>query len=142
MSTNFNGNILENLSPDRIKEIEIEWIDLLMEDFYHARLCDVIGHQIVAEFGFKGKKEKVWEQLSEYNDKIQDMEFTPEFIAELIERKKKYNDFATGTKHARQAIVDAIKSRNLDKMVNTTNLIMAGNQQLHENEMCLCFNND
>lgn len=141
--TIFRGCVLEETDPAHIRELEIDWVDYLMETFYEAQLCDRIGYQIVAEFGFKGRKEAVWKQLEEYNDKICVMDsFSPEFIAELIERKKKYLEHKAGADHAKQAVVDAIKSNKLGKMVDTSMLIMAGNQNLHDMQECLCFKND
>lgn len=143
MATIFRECVLEETNPAHIRELEIDWVDYLLTTFREAQLCDRIGYQIVAEFGFKGRKGAVWSQLDEYNDKINAMdEFTPEFIAELIERKKKYLEHKAGADHAKQALVEAIKSDDIGKMVNTSMLIMQGNQELHEQGLCLCFNND
>jgi hypothetical protein len=68
--------------------------------------------------------------------------FTPEFIAELIVRKQKYLEHKASADHAKKAIVEAIKSDDIGKMVDTNMAIMYGNQQLHDMKSCLCFNND
>lgn len=143
MATIFRECVLEETNPAHIKELEIDWVDYLMETFYEAQLCDRIGYQIVAEFGFKGKKEAVWKQLEEYNDKICAMEeFSPEFISELIVRKQKYLEHKTSADHAKKAIVEAIQSDDIGKMVDTNMAIINGNKQLHDMKRCLCFNND
>ena len=143
MATIFRECVLEETNPAHIKELEIDWVEWLKEEFYEARLCDRIGHQIVAEYGFKGRKEAVWKQLEEYNDMINELdEFSPEFISELIVRKQKYLEHKAGADHAKKAIVEAIKSNDIGKMVDSSMGIMYGNQQLHDMESCLCFNND
>ena len=81
--------------------------------------------------------------MEEYNDMINEMdEFSPEFISELIVRKQKYLEHKAGADHAKKAIVEAIKSNDNGKMVDSSMAIMYGNQQLHDMESCLCFNND
>ena len=143
MATIFRECVLEETNPAHIKELEIDWVEWLKESFYEAQLCDRIGYQIVAEFGFKGRKESVWKQLCDYGDMIETMdEFTPEFISELIVRKQKYLEHKAGADHAKKAIVEAIKSNDIGKMVDSSMAIMAGNQKLHEMENCLCYKYD
>ena len=143
MATIFRECVLEETNPAHIKELEIDWVEWLKESFYEAQLCDRIGYQIVAEFGFKGRKESVWKQLCDYGDMIETMdEFTPEFISELIVRKQKYLEHKAGADHAKKAIVEAIKSNDIGKIVECSMAIGKGNQQLHSEKLCLCFNND
>ena len=137
----------KELTPNQIRNNEIDHVDELLEEFETKRLCDKIGCQIVIEYGFKGSKHDVWEQLLSYNENIKSHEFDDEFIKQLIERKERLESFDDELPKKRKAIEDAIKGRNLDdpdqmqNLINVTALIIEGNELLHEQKMCLCFNN-
>lgn len=149
------------MKPQAVKDLEIEHVDELLEQFEYARLCDKIGCQIVSEFDFKGSKNEVWEQLIEYREFIEDFIFDEVFINELIVRKKRLDAFEEKFDVSKKEVHDAVKefliTKDMDKLVDVTaeviekkeasankeskRVIREGNELLHEMKMCLCFTN-
>lgn len=149
------------MTPQDIKDLEIEHVDDLLEQFEYARLCDMIGCQIVSEFDFKGSKNEVWEQLLGYREFIEDFTFDEAFINELIVRKDRLDAFEGKFDATKKEVHDAVKefliTKDMDKLVDATaeviekkeasaykeskRVIREGNELLHEMKMCLCFTN-
>jgi hypothetical protein len=149
------------MSPQDIKELEIEHVDDLLEQFEYARLCDKIGCQIVSEFDFKGSKNEVWEQLLGYREFIEDFVFDEAFIKELCVRKDQLDAFEekldTDKKEVHDAVKEFLLTQDMDKLVDATaeiiekkeveatkkakRTILEGNELLHEMKQCLCFTN-
>jgi hypothetical protein len=151
----------KDLTPQEVKDMEVEHVDELLEKFEYARLCDKIGCQIVSEFDFKGSKNEVWEQLLGYREFIEDFTFDDAFIKELIVRKDLLDAFEgkfdTDKKEVHNAVKEFLITKDMDKLVDATatliekkeaeatkeskRVIIEGNELLHEMKLCLCFNN-
>ena len=151
----------KDLTPQELKDMEIEHVDELLEKFEYARLCDKIGCQIVSEFGFKGSKNEVWEQLLGYREFIEDFVFDEAFIKELCVRKDQLDAFEekldTDKKEVHDAVKEFLITQDMDKWVEATatliekkeaeatkkakRVILEGNELLHEMKQCLCFTN-
>lgn len=152
---------LNEMTPQQVKDREIEHVDELLEKFEYARLCDNIGCQIVSEFDFKGSKNEVWEQLLGYREFIEEFVFDEAFIKELTVRKDRLDAFEGKFDATKKEVHDAVKefliTKDMDKLVDATaeviekkessaykeskRVIREGNELLHEMKMCLCFNN-
>lgn len=152
---------LNEMTPQQVKDREIEHVDELLEKFEYARLCDKIGCQIVSEFDFKGSKNEVWEQLLGYREFIEEFVFDEAFIKELTVRKDRLDAFEGKFDATKKEVHDAVKefliTKDMDKLVDATaeviekkeasaykeskRVIREGNEMLHEMKMCLCFNN-
>ena len=151
----------KDLTPQELKEMELDHVDELLEKFGYALLCDKIGCQIVSEYGFKGSKNEVWKQLLDYQALIQDIEFSETFIDELIVRKDQLDAFEekldTDKKQVHDAVKEFLITKDMEKLVDATvdviekkeaeatkkakRTILEGNELLHEMKQCLCFTN-
>jgi hypothetical protein len=114
----------KDLTPQQVKSMEIEYVDELLEKFEYARLCDKIGCQIVSEFGFKGSKNEVWEQLLGYREFIECFVFDDAFINELCVRKDHLNAFEekfdADKKEVHEAVKEFLITKDMDKLVDLT----------------------
>jgi len=105
----------KEMKPQDVKDLEIEHVDELLEQFEYARLCDKIGCQIVSEFDFKGSKNEVWEQLLGYREFIEDFVFDEAFINDLIVRKNRLDAFEVKFDATKKEVHDAVKEFMITK---------------------------
>lgn len=133
---------------DQVCAYELEHLDTMCEKLSTARLCDYIGKAIIAEYGFKGSKDEVIAQLNDMFEKYVNS-FSEEDRQELIQRKQKYNEFfTTGNKFEDEAVLKLIRQyknnmegEGISKIMVTTGDFKMMANILHEEKMCLCYNN-
>lgn len=107
-------------------------------------LCDDIGCSIVAEYGFKGDKEAVLDQLLSYGHSIEN--FTDDDRAGLLKRKEKYFLFFQQNDNdaQNQAIIKLLQANTMEAVAEIGNVMedkMMLRKIAHDNKMCLCFTN-
>ena len=138
------------MSYEVLRQNEIKYVEAKLDSFQPARLCDSIGLGIIAEFGFKGNKQKVFDQLNDYYEHLLINELTDEEEDCLLDRKNKYNEHLTTN--------ESFTVKQLSQFVKKNKLNMDDNKLLqmyqisedaymlknilHEEKMCACYNND
>jgi hypothetical protein len=133
---------------DDVCTYELQYLDNKIELLITARLCDPIGKAILAEYGFKGTKEVVISALNDLFEKYA-IGFTEEDRQELIKRKERYNEFFNnGNKHEDDAVTTLIKQHKhnmeaggISNILNLTGDFKMMRDILHDQKMCLCYNN-
>lgn len=150
MSVMIGDKNLDEISPEEAKALELEHIDDILELFETHRLCDMIGRQIVAEYDFRGDKNGVWNQLLDYRDKIELIDFTIVDVDMMRTRKKKLIEFqkVEDSEWYHKQIKEATKILR-EQGIDEYNKVMQniGNDRamlsnvLHEQGLCLCYNN-
>jgi hypothetical protein len=151
MSVMIGDKNLDEISPEEAKVLELEHIDEMMELFETHRLCDMVGRLIVAEYEFRGDKNSVWDQLSEFRDTIEMIDFTIVDVDMMRVRKERLIEFqkVEDSEHYHKQIKEATKILR-EQGIEEFNKVMDGigndkamlSNVLHEQGMCLCFNNN
>lgn len=138
------------MSDEVLRNTEIKYVEQKLESFQTARLCDSLGLGIIAEYGFKGSKQKVFDQLNDYYEKLLANELTDEEEDCLLDRKTKYNEhLKTVESFTQKQVLEFIK-KNKGSMDDNKLMQMYQFAEdnymlktiLHENKMCKCYDND
>jgi len=138
------------MSYNKIKNKEIEYVEMKLETFQTARLCDSIGLGIIAEYGFKGNKQKVFDQLNDYYENLLVSELTDEDVQLLNERKNNYKEHLKSLESFTQKQLLEFIKKNKGSMDDNKLMQMYQFAEdnymlktiLHENKMCKCYDND
>lgn len=138
------------MSYKEIKNKEIEYVEMKLETFQTARLCDSIGLGIIAEYGFKGNKQKVFDQLNDYYENLLVCELTDEDVQQLEERKSNYKEHLKSLESYTQKQLSEFIKKNKGSMDDNKLMQMYQIAEdnymlktiLHENKMCKCYDND
>ena len=137
------------MSDEVLRNNEIEYVELKLESLQTARLCDSVGLSIIAEYGFKGNKQQVFDQLNDYYEKLKANELTDEEEDCLLDRKNLYAQKLTNLKSFTHKQIQTFMNKNKDNMDDNKMLQMYQfaddnymlQNILHENKMCTCYNN-
>ena len=138
------------MSDEMLQKNEIEYVEQKLEVFQTSRLCDSIGLGIIAEYGFKGDKQKVFNQLNDYYENLLANELTNEEEDCLLERKDQYNEHLETLESFTQNQMKEFMNKNKGNMDDNKLVQMYQFAEdnhmlkniLHENKMCKCYNND
>ena len=138
------------MSNKELRNTEIEYVEMKLETFQTARLCDSIGLGIIAEYGFKGNKQKVFDQLNDYYENLLVSELTDEDVQLLNERKNNYKEHLKSLESFTQKQLLEFIKKNKGSMDDNKLIQMYQFAEdnymlksiLHENKMCKCYNND
>lgn len=138
------------MSNKELRNNEIEYVEQKLEVFQTARLCDSIGLGIIAEYGFKGTKQAVFNQLNDYYENLLANELTDEEKLCLLDRKDNYNEHLSTLESFTQNQMQEFINKNKgnmddDKLLQMYQFAQDNNMLkniLHENKMCKCYNND
>ena len=119
--------------------------DMLLELEMTARLCDPPGREIVEEFGFRGDKEKVREQLVALIDRYAKHGIPESEKPFLEENARRMSEWKEKEKNIRKIYAEkmknAVKEGDFALLTEVQHAYQKRRDEMHERGECICSTN-